>query len=582
MQSVRSIFSLLVVAGAAAAQQYTITTVAGVPGTAGFIGDAGTALNGYLYFPIKVAADPKGNYYIADYLNHRIRKVAADGTLTTIAGTGAFGFQGDNGLGTQALIGDVHGIAADATGNVYISDTTNSRVRRIDATSGNITTFAGGDTRGYAGDGAAATSAQLTLPAGLAVDSAGNVYVADYGNNTVRKIDTKGMISTFAGTGTYGYSGDGGPAGKAMLATPVSLAVDPAGNVYIGEVGNLDIRKVTADGNIQTVAKNLDAESIAVDAAGDIFYPNYVTSTVQEVRPGGQQVTVAGNGTMGFSGDNGPAAFAQLNLPYGIAMDGTGNLYVADTGNSVIRKLTPSTYGVGAIVNAASGLAGPVTPGEIVTIYGAGLGPANLTVNTPGAGLYGSQLAGVTVSFDGINAPILYVSATQVGVVVPYGETIGNTAQVSVNYQGRSTTAASLYLGYSAPGIFTLDGSGSGQAAVVNDDGTLNSASHPARIGSYVSLYITGEGQTSPGGADGKLATAPYPTPVQPVSVKIGGQTAMVTYAGGAPGALAGLAQVNVQVPLVAAGSNAVALPVVVMAGSQSSQSSATLWVVSR
>jgi hypothetical protein len=227
------------------------------------------------------------------------------------------------------------------------------------------------------------------------------------------------MISTVAGTGTIGFGGDGGPANKALLAAPEAIAIDGAGNLYISDTGNADIREVTTDGNIRTIATNVNAGSLAVDAAGNVYFTDFVALTVQKVFPGGAQLTIAGNGTQGYSGDGGPATAAQLNDPTGIALDSSGNIYVADSQNQIIRKLTPVTSSLG-IVSGASGFGGSVSPGQIVVLYGSGIGPASLTLNQAVNRKVGTQLAGTTVSFDTYPAPILYTSSTQVAVIVPY------------------------------------------------------------------------------------------------------------------------------------------------------------------
>jgi uncharacterized protein (TIGR03437 family) len=583
MKSFQFVLGLLA-ASAATAQQYTISTVAGTGLVQGYFGDGAAATGAQLDFPLRVAVDSTNNFYIADYLTWVVRKVTAAGIISTIAGDGTFGFQGDNGPGFQAKLTDVHGLAVDAGGSVFFADTTNSRVRQVTAT-GLISTFAGDGTRGYAGDGDFAYKAKLTLPAGITVDSAGNVYIADYGNSTVRKVDSKGKISTFAGTGVWGFSGDGGPAGKAALAAPFALATDPAGNIYISDLGNSNIRKVTPDGNIQTVVSNIDAESIAVDAAGSIYYPNYVNSTVQKIRADGGQFTIAGNGIAGFAGDNGPATNASLNQPYGVAVDSAGNVYVADSGNHVIRLLTPVSSSL-TIANAASGLGGTISPGEIVVLYGTGLGPATLVSNQPGSnGFYGTQVAGTTVSFNGTNAPMIYTSATQVAAIVPYSILAGGSADVTVTYQGQTTTTAGVPVTSAAPGVFTTNAAGSGQAAAVNQNKSINSVDSPAPLGSIISLYVTGEGQTSPAGVDGKPAAIPLPQPLLPVSVTMSGQPATVTYQGGAPTLVAGLMQVNVRIPqnlvqTFAAGP--VQIPVVVQVGSIPSQTNVTIAVSSQ
>src|ERR1019366_1001135 len=502
MKSLQIIFGLMLAAGAASAQQYTISTVAGIGTVQGYYGDTGPATSAQLDFPLRVAVDSKGNIYIVDFLTQVIREVTAStGVITTIAGTGAYGFAGDNGPGTQAQISDVHGIAVASNGNVYIADTHNARVREI-IPSGNIFTIAGNGTSGYAGDGGAATSAELSLPSGVAVDSAGNVYIADYGNSSVRKVDSKGNIATIAGTGNWGFSGDGGPANKAALAAPYALAFDPAGNLYISDLGNTDIREVTTDGNIHTVRSNISAESIAIDAAGSIYFPTYQSSTVQKILANGTQFAIAGTGTQGFSGDGGPGTSAQLHQPYGLALDGTGKVYVADSGNQVIRTLTPTSASI-TVVSAASGLGSSISPGEIITIFGTGIGPATPAVAVPNKnGFYGTQLSGTTVSVGGVNGPMIYASSTQVSAIVPYEETIGGVADVVVTYQGQSFTASAVPIVGTAPALFTFNASGSGPVAAINQNGTINSPTSPAQLGSIVAFYLTGEGPTTPTGVD--------------------------------------------------------------------------------
>ncbi len=568
------VFTLLLLSGlAGSAQQFTISTVAGIGTVQGYIGDGGPATSAELDKPFRVAVDSKGNYYIADFYTYVVREVTApNGTIYTIAGNGTPGFAGDTSTATMANISDVHGIAVDSSGNVYIADTSNNRVRKID-TSGNINTVAGNGTRGYSGDGAAATNAELWFPAGLAFDSSGNLYIADYGSATVRKLDTKGNITTVAGTGAFGDSGDGGPATKATLGYPYSIAFDAAGNLYIADVGNLNIRKVDTSGNISTYISGITPENIAMDSAGDIYYVDGVSSYVYEILPGKTVIPIAGNGTPYYAGDGGPAYQAQVAQPQGVAATPSGTVYVADTQNETIRLLTPVPFSVGAVTNAASSLSGPIAPGEVVAIYGAGLGPSTLTGYTPGSnGYIGTSLAGVQVTFNNAPAPLLYVSAGQIGAIVPYAMQNAGTAQVAVTYNGSTSVAFAAPVESTAPGIFTANTTGAGQAAAVNQNGTLNSASSPASIGSYISLYGTGEGATTPNGVDGKPAplAAPFPQPQAPVTVTIGGKSAPVSYAGGAPGEVAGLLQVNAQIPAGIQTGNAV--PVVITIGGVVSQ----------
>ena len=597
MKSFQLVTGLLVAASALTAQQYTISTYAGIPFDRGWFSDGSPANTIPLDFPLSVASDGKGSLYINDFQGWIIRKVDPTGIMTTIAGNGTPGYAGDAAAATAAQVLDVHSLAADSKGNVYLADTATSRVRLVDPT-GNINTVVGNGTRGYSGDGGAATSAELYFPVGIALDSAGNLYIADYGNYTVRKVAASGStITTIAGTGNYGSSGDGGPANKANLAFPYAVAVDAAGNVYISDTGNQNIRKITTDGNIHTVATGVSAQSIAVDAAGNLYYPNYLDSTVREIHPDGGQVILAGTGTAGYSGDGGPATFAQLATPYGIALDPSGKIYVADTGNQIVRLLSPISQTATGLTNAASGASAAaagayVSPGEIITIYGVGLGPAQLTQNQPVSGNYGFQAGGTSVKLGPpccqYSAAVLYSSATQVAAMVPYEVGLGTAVQATVTYNGQSTPPAALTVAAAAPGIFTSNGSGSGQAAAVNQNGTLNSLSAPALLGSVITLYATGEGLTYPNGVDGQVNTpANLPVPALPVSVSLGGQDSVVTYAGGQAGSVAGLMQLNVQIPTsliqtlnFAAGP--VAVPVILQVGGFYSQTGVTIAVSSK
>jgi len=584
MKSTQIVLGLLLAAAAATAQQYTISTVAGIGTVESYYGNLGPATQAPLDFPFKVAVDSSGNFYIADYYTYVVREVSA-GIINTIAGDSTPGFQGDGGLATVAEISFVHGLATDSKGNLYIADTSNARVRVVNLTTDNIYTFAGNGISGYAGDGGLAVNAAMNSPAGVVADASGNVYIADYGNSTVRKVDTSGKITTVAGTGTWGYSGDGGPANQATLAHPIALAIDTAGNVYIADPGNLNIRQITTDGNIHTIASNLDAESIAVDAAGSIYYPNYVKSTIQKILSNGTQFTIAGNGTIGFSGDGGPATAAQLNTPYGVAVDSSGNVYVADFANMAIRLLTPAVSTVTA-VNAASGLGLEISPGEIIALYGPALGPQTPAIQHPDAnGNYGTQLSGTTVSFNGVNAPLIYVSASQINAIVPYEVANAAMATIQVSYQGQTMATQTLPVVVTAPGIFTANSSGTGEASVINQDGSINSSSNPALPGTIIAFYLTGEGQTNPGGVDGKTTPLPPAAPAVPqqaVAVFLNGQQAQVPYAAEAPGLVAGIMQVNAQIPLNVIqnpSSSPVAVPLLLIVGPAFTQTGVTVYI---
>ena len=334
---------------------WTITTFAGRPA---FV-DGGPAVEAELYNPDGVAVDGAGNLYIADSSNHRIRKVDATGTITTVAGTGEFGFGGDEGPATAAQLDFPRGVAVDSAGNLYIADAGNNRIRKVDAT-GTITTVAGTGEFGFGGDEGLATTARLAFPRGVAVDGAGNLYIADTSNQRIRKVDSTGTITTIAGTGERDFSGDEGLATTARLASPNGVAVDGAGNLYIADTSNQRIRKVDSSGVITTIAgtgefgfggdeglattaRLASPNGVAVDGAGNLYIADISNHRIRKVDTAGVITTIAGTGEFGFSGDGGPAVLARLAFPGSVTVDGTGNLYIADTENHRIRKLTPMT-----------------------------------------------------------------------------------------------------------------------------------------------------------------------------------------------------------------------------------------------
>jgi sugar lactone lactonase YvrE len=330
-----------------------ITTVAGI-GTEGFGGDGGQATAAQLNAPLGAAVDRAGNLYISDWGNNRVRKVTPAGVITTVAGTGTKGFAGDGGQATAAQLNGPEGLVVDGAGNLYISDYGNHRVRMV-TPAGVITTVAGTGTKGFAGDGGQATAAQLNGPISVAVDGAGNLLVADSSNSRVRKVTPAGVITTVAGTGVRGFSGDGGPAIAAQL-DPAAIALDGAGNLYIAEFGNQRVRKVTSAGVITTVAgtgtKGFSGdggqattaqlsgpENVAVDGAGNLYIADYGNLRVRAVSPSGVITTIVGTGTAGSAGDGGPAAAAQLSGPENMAVDGAGNLYIPDGTSNRVRKV---------------------------------------------------------------------------------------------------------------------------------------------------------------------------------------------------------------------------------------------------
>ena len=610
-----------------------INTVAG-NGTPGFAGDGSAATSADLNQPSGVAIDNQGNIYIADTLNARIRKVSSSGTITTVAGNGMMSYSGDGGSATAAQLNGPLGVAADNSGNLYIADSQNgvvrivkkgaiasvgggtlmvprgmatdaagnayvadaqdNRVRKI-ATDGTVTTYAGNGTNGFAGDGGPAASAELSSPAAVAVDAAGNLYIADLGNLRIREVSANGNISTVAGNGVQSYAGDGGPAVSASLNAPLGVAVDPSGNLYIVDSASHVIREVTLDGNINTIAGTgapgftgdggpaasaqlASPTGIAADPFGNIFFVDG-TTRIREINTARVIATVAGNGSFGYSGDGGMANLAQFNSPSAVWADAAGNLYVADTGNNAIRllQLAGSGVKVNAVVNAASNQNGPIAPGEIVTLYGSGLGPSQVqTYQLDASGRVAKTLAGTTVLFGNQPAPVIYASPAQISVVVPFG-VIGQSVQVIVQSQNQTAAPMTMPVAAAAPGLFTADASGHGQAAALNQNLQPNLAANPAARGSLLSLFVTGAGQMSPSATDGALnGTSPPSMPLlQPVTVTIGGQTATVSSAIGALGQVAGMLEVTVRVPSGIQPGNAV--PVTLEIGGASAQSGVTV-----
>ena len=405
---------LLLVGGAAWAQQYLITTVAG----GGLPPTPIPALMASFPGPSAVAADGSGNIYFSS--TNGVFKVDPAGVLTRVAGGPTRGYSGDGGPATSAQLATPPGVASDAAGNLYVADMGNHAIRKVAAATGIITTAAGDGGAGYSGDGGPATSAQLNSPWGVAVDAAGNLYIADTDNNRVRKVAANGTISTVAGIGTFGYSGDGGPATNAQLSWPRGVAVDAAGNLYIVDHENNRIRKVAAaTGIITTVAGNGTAdysgdggpatsaelafpESVTVDASGNLYIASMFSAVVRKVTAAtGIITTVAGTGrswSSGYSGDGGPAVNAQLNGPDGVALDASGNLYIADSGNNVIRKVAATTGIITTVAGNGTGYwgdGGPATTAGLNSPWGLALDAAgNLYI----ADTYNNRIRKVTAS----------------------------------------------------------------------------------------------------------------------------------------------------------------------------------------
>ena len=324
--------ALLLVSSSFVVNAQIITTVAG-NGSTGHTGDGGHATTAGIGEPTACAVDANGNFYIGDVLGNVVRKVTPCGIISTIAGTGSAGYNGDGILATTAKINWPSGIAFDSLGNIYIAELLNNRVRKVDAITGIISTVAGNGTPGNSGDSGLATTAMLNNPNNVCFDRQGNLYITD-GSERIRKVNTSGIISTFAGTGTAGYSGDGHHADSAEIENLYGICTDTIGNIYFIQQVDNRVRKVDTSGIITTIAGNgsyvsagdggtaldagLDVYGLAYDRFGNLYICGYIDNDVRKVNDSGIIYTVAGNGINGFSGDGGLADSAKLNNPRGI------------------------------------------------------------------------------------------------------------------------------------------------------------------------------------------------------------------------------------------------------------------------
>ncbi len=458
------------------AGSYTINTIAG----SGWVGDGGPAIGAILLQSEGVAADNARNLYIADASDHRVRRVSKSGIIQTVAGTGVFGFSGDGGPATQAQLNSPYGLALDVQGNLYIADLGNARIRRV-ALDGTIKTVAGGGTlaAGGANDGTLATSVALSAPRNLAFDGNGNLYISDFNGERVYVLAPTGSLTTFAGTGAVGSAGDNGAATQAQLNHPAGLAFDSQGSLYIADSGNHLVRRVkqgaitsyarastpaglafdglgslyiadiaaadiivispsgsastlpvpavdvsfsvgagvyasvgtevlligtgysvaavagagnlaSGDGGPATNARLNHPSGAAVDSSGNVYIADRDNNRIRSVHPDGTIVTIAGNGFAGNSGDGGPALQAELNSPSSVSIDSSGNLYIADTGNSRIRKITP-----GGIISSA------VSTGLLAPVYALADSTGTLYISDQAAGKI------LTAGSNGIPATLL-------------------------------------------------------------------------------------------------------------------------------------------------------------------------------
>jgi uncharacterized protein (TIGR03437 family) len=555
------------------AQTYTISTAAGGanPYFYSGTGDGGPATSaGLATLCYDVALDGAGNLYIV--AGTLVRKVTPGGVISTVAGGGSI--VDDDVPATQAEIAPL-AIAADAAGDLFIADTEfgDSRIRKVDTT-GNITTVAGGAACCTLGDGGPATSAYIGIPYGLAIDAAGDIYIAqtDLTNNRVRKVSAAtGVISTVAGGGAV--SGDGGQATAVLLASPTGVAVDNAGNLYIAESAGNRIRMVNGTGVISTVAGSGVGSSagdggpalsagvdnpwhVAVDSGGNLYISQINDARVRLVASTGTITTIAGTGVHGFSGDNGPATSAALDRPAGLVVGlCTGSVYVADAtyGTARVRLLSPpvsiNANGVVPVYSSAT----TIQPGSWVSIYGTGLASTTSVWN----GDFPISLANTSVTIDSKPAYLWFVSPTQINLQPPDDATTG-TVNVQVT-TGAGSASCPVTLGPYGPSLSLF--SGNYPAAIVLTPGSPGNSgagydyigpvgafsfpTRPAKAGETLVLYGVGFGPTSPVVMAGKLYSGAAPSLTTP-QITIGGVTAAVGFAGIVE---AGLFQFNVTVP---------------------------------
>jgi uncharacterized protein (TIGR03437 family) len=583
---------LVPAASFAQAPKFTISTFAGT-GTAGFAGDGGAASAANLKFPAGIVFDSAGNLYIGDTSNSRVRKIDTNGTITTFAGTGDFGDFGDTNTATKAGLNRPYGLAFDKNGNLFIADTYNDAIRKVTASSGIISTVAG-TVQGFGGDGGGATGALLDTPTAVLLDAAGNLYIADTNNHRVRKVGTDGNISTFAGNGNAASTGDGGPANKAALNTPEGLAIDNAGNIYIADPSSHRIRKVSPDGTISTVAGNgiggfggdggpakqanlYYPKGIAVDAvSGNLYIADWLNSRVRVITPEGNIYTAAGNGQYDYNGDGGSATKAALKFPWGVAVDSTGKVYVADDANQVIRLLTPAApllstgpsaapriQASGVVSDSSFGGFSAVAPGTWIEIHG-----TNLAADTRAwtvADFHGAQaptsLDGTSVTIGGQPAFLSYISPGQIDAQVPSGVSLG-LQEIRVTTSEGTSDAQMITVNQVQPGLLAPASLKIGDRqyteAIFADGTTLalpaavatamqGSPARAPRAGETIVLYGVGFGTVTPDPGAGNIV-ANDNSLTMPFQVFFGGKPATVSYAGLAPGMI-GLYQFNVVVP---------------------------------
>ena len=594
-----------------------ITTVAG-NGTRGFSGDNIPATSAQFHDPFGVAVDSAGNLYIADSGNNRIRKVA-NGIITTVAGNGTPGFSGDNGPATSAQLNGPAGVAVDSAGNLNIADGGNNRIRKV--SNGVITTVAGNGTLGYSGDNGPATSAQLARPVAVAVGSAGNVYVVDGLDDGIRILTPFSPCTYSVSPTTLQAPASGGSFTVSIQTTAscswtvsgltrwitisgvssgtgsgsVTLVVAPNSGTALSATISIAGVSVAVTQAAPSVAASPTSLSFAYQSGGNL--PQAQTVTVSATSAAAFTAAASGGSWLAVNPASGttPASLSVSVNPAGLS-PATYNGTITVTGTNgaqgtssvnvtlVVTATLPPLPTITGVTNAASYATGAVSPGELVTIFGTAIGPAAAASATtdPATGKLATTIGGVQVLFNGTAAPMIYASSTQVSAVVPYEMAGIASPSVWIRYAGQASNAYQLTTTTTVPGLFTQSASGSGAGAILNQDNSVNGPGNRAAKGSIVQVYLTGEGATSPASVTGAI-TAPTlpppqvtPAPLLAVGVTVNGQPALYVYAGEAPGLVAGMMQLNVQIPANAPSGD---LPIVVSIGGKASQNGVTVSV---